>query len=84
MKSAHVLYAVDNEHQYLFPNNGYFACIIDFSRAIIDTTDYMRFTDHSIPSTFKLVADDDKFRSNEITAIINLYIQTFPNKIKQK
>lgn len=83
-EKEHVLYVLDDDLKYVFPNNGYFASLIDFSRAIINPKTYEQLADPSIPSIYKLVADEEKFRTDEINTLINLYIQVFPSKLKQK
>ena len=83
-KKNKVVYAIDDEHQYVFNNNSYFGCLIDFSRAIINPHLYGNFIDSSLPTTYQLVKNEEKFISNEILTLLNLYIQMFPGKIKQK
>lgn len=82
--NGHIVYAIDDEHQFVFPNNGYFGCLIDFSRGIINPHTYSIFIDTSLPSTYQLVKNEEKFISNEILTLLNLYIQMFPGKLKQK
>lgn len=83
-KQHRVVYALDDEYQFVFPNNGYFGCLIDFSRSIINPHTYNIFMDKSLPSTYQLVKNEEKFISNEILSLLNIYIQMFPGKIKQK
>jgi hypothetical protein len=78
-----VVYVID-EQQYVFPNNTYFGCIIDFSRAIINPERYIDLTDISLPSSFTLVDNDNKFSMNEASSLVNIYTQIFPNKLAQK
>lgn len=70
--------------RYIFPNNGYFACIIDFSRSLVDPDRYEELADASLPNTHKLVRDVDRFTANEINSMLSLYLQLFPGKVKQK
>lgn len=79
----HVLYNV-GETQYIYPNNGYFGCIIDFSRAIINPNKYEILTDLSLPSIYKLVSDEEKFRADETNTLVSLYVQLFPSKLRQR
>ncbi len=79
-----VVYVIDDEFQYVFPNNGYFGCVIDFSRAIINPEKAAALADKSIPSNFHLIKDEDKFKMAEINTLLNLYTQMFPNKLKQR
>lgn len=72
------------ETRFIFPNNGYFSCIIDFSRSLVDPDRYEELADPSLPSTHKLVRDVDKFTANEINNMLFLYLQLFPSKVKQK
>jgi len=83
-KKNKVVYVIDDEFQFVFPNNGYFASIIDFSRGIIDPTRSELLTDISLPATQKLIKNEDKFRTEEINALLNIYLQMFPNKLRQK
>lgn len=79
-----VVYAIDDETQFVFPNNGYFSCIIDFSRSIVNPGTYDILRDISLPPSYPLVDNEDRFTANEINSLLTLYIQLFPNKIKQK
>ena len=79
-----VVYVIDDNFQYVFPNNGYFANIIDFSRGIIDPSKFELLRDESLPITYQLVKNEDKFRFSEMNNLLNLYIQMFPNKIRQR
>lgn len=86
-KNSRITYKVKynvSDDNYIFDNNGYFGCIIDFSRSIINPTEYELFVDKSLPPTYKLVSDEDKFISSEVNNLLYLYIQMFPNKAKQK
>ena len=78
------MYALDDNYQYVFPNNGFFSCIIDFSRSIINPINYLNFTDKALPISYKLVDNEDKFVANEISNLLKLYLQMYPNKIKQQ
>lgn len=80
---AKVAYFI-SEEPYLFHNNGYFSCIIDFSRAIINPDTYEVLTDRSLPEKYKLVKDYDKFATGESNTLLNLYLQIFPGKAKQR
>ena len=77
-----VAYEIDDI--YVFPNNGYFSCLIDFSRSIINPEKADNLADLSIPTSFKPVKNYDKFTNAEINALLNLYILLFPNKEKQR
>lgn len=79
-----VAYIIADDQQYVFPNNGYFGCLIDFSRGIINPHTYDIFCDTSLPKNHKLVANDKKFISSEINNLLSLYVLVFPNKIKQR
>jgi hypothetical protein len=79
-----VVYVVSNDHQYVFPNNGYFASVIDFSRCIVHPDDTEKFHDESLPRTQKLIDDANVFKNSEINALLNLYILLFPNKNRQR
>lgn len=83
-KQFRVVYSIDDDHQYVFPNNCYFGSIIDFSRVIIDPNNFERLKDESLPATIELVKNETKFRSTEINSLLNLYIQMFPNKARQR
>lgn len=83
-KTNNVVYVINDEFQYVFPNNGYFASVIDFSRGIINPDDIELYRDLSLPRTQKIIDDDDKFRVNESNNLLNLYIQLFPNKSRQR
>jgi hypothetical protein len=81
-----VLYVVDDKHQYLFPNRGYFANIIDFSRGIIDPHRKDMIKDLSLPPTFEQIRAEDElaFDVREREDLMNLYLRIFPSKAKQK
>jgi hypothetical protein len=84
IKNPSVLYVVDNEHQYLFPTTGYYTGIIDFSRSIIHYEKYNLFQDQSLPKTYNIVSNVVEFKNNEINNLLNIFIQMFPSRIKQK
>ena len=79
-----VVYVIDDETQFVFPNNGYFGCVIDFSRGIVNPEKLELFKDTSLPATQRIVKDESHFRTMEVHALLNLYLQMFPNKLKQK
>ncbi len=83
-KKNKVLYVLDDEHQYIFPNNCYFGALIDFSRGIINPNTYDVLRDQSLPLSYQLVDNEQKFRQTEISSLLNLYIQMFPNKMRQQ
>lgn len=83
-KLRKVAYIIDDEHQYVFANNGYYGFIIDFSRCIMNPSNYMELVDRSLPASYRLVKDDERFTASEINNLMTLYIQMFPNKIKQR
>jgi hypothetical protein len=83
-KTNKVVYVINDTHQYVFPNNGYFASVIDFSRSIMHPDETEKFRDESLPRTQKLIDDADSFRSGEVRALVNLYIMIFPNKNHQR
>jgi len=70
--------------QYVFPNNCHFACLIDFSRAVLNPSMYKTLADQGLPASYNLVSQEDKFTTAEITTLLNLYTQLFPNKMKQR
>lgn len=82
--NAKVIYEVDGEHKFIFNNNGYFACIIDFSRSLVNPEEYENLIDLSLPESFRPISDYDKFESNEVQNLLHWYLQLFPNKTKQK
>jgi hypothetical protein len=83
-KKNKVVYVFDDENQFVFPNNGYFSSVIDFSRGIIDPSRYEELIDISLPATQKLVENFDKFRVTEMSTLLNLYVQMFPSKQRQR
>lgn len=83
-KKFKVVYVLDDQHQYVFPNNGYFGNIIDFSRGIINPNMMDEMKDISLPNTYQLVKDENRFRYTEMNVLLNLYTQMFPNKLRQR
>lgn len=79
-----VVYVVDDKAQFVFPNNGYFGAVIDFSRSVIDPDTADKFRDESLPRTQKLISDEDEFRHGEIQSLLTLYLLLFPNKKEQR
>jgi hypothetical protein len=79
--NASVAYFVNPDAMYVFPNNGYFSCIIDFSRSIVDPDRYRELEDKSLSS--KLTKNEPAFTSGQIHNLLNIYIQLFTNKSKQ-
>lgn len=84
VSDARVVYEIDDQHKFIFDNNGYFSCIIDFSRAIVRPDTYDVLQDLSLPDNMKIIGDYDKFAAGEVNSMINLYTMLFPNKQKQK
>jgi len=78
-----VVYVFDDDHQYVFPNNTYVSCIIDYSRGIILPDKFDIFRDKSLPRKQRLIDDKTKFEQLEIHSLLNLYIYLFPNKKKK-
>jgi hypothetical protein len=78
------VYVINDDYQYVFPNNGYYASIIDFSRGIINPDFADKFRDTSLPRTQELITDLSEFRNCEVHNLLNLYIQLFPNKERQR
>lgn len=81
---AKVIYQLDSEHKFMFNNNGYFSCVIDFSRAFINPEEYENLIDSSVPESFKPIGDYDNFYIHETQNLLHWYLQLFPNKAKQK
>lgn len=79
-----VIYIIDDEYQFVFPNNSYYGCLIDFSRCIINPHTIDLFVDKSLPSAYTLTDDREAFIINEINNLLNMYLQLFPNRINQK
>jgi len=70
------------DETYVFENNGFSACMIDFSRAIVEPNHYSDLADASIPH--KLVDDWDAFAKSEQSSALHLYLQLYPNKSADK
>jgi len=75
-----VVYVIDDNYQFVFPTNGNFASIIDFSRSIINVNNYEFFEDYNLPKSFELISDINEFKTGEIKKIINLIIKIYPSK----
>ncbi len=82
--NAGVVYQLDETHKYVFTNNGYFACIIDFSRSMINPEDYENLKDEGMPDNFQIIKDYDQFEASELQNLLYWYLQLYPNKAKQK
>jgi len=78
------LYYINDDYYYIFPNNGFVSFIIDFSRSIINPYNVDIFKDAWLPINFQIVLNEEKFIVNEMNNLLSLYVQLFPNKIKQK
>jgi hypothetical protein len=83
-KTWRTIYRLDDEHQYVFPNNGYYGALIDFSRGIINYEKLEVFRDQSLPATQRVVKDETQFRLMESHALLSLYLQMFPGKLRQR
>lgn len=83
-KENKVIYVLDDNNQFLFPTNGYYGGIIDLSRCIINPAQVELFKDSSLPSTQRIIKDEKQFQATEMYALLQLYLQMFPSKIKQK
>jgi hypothetical protein len=80
---GHIIYSI-NELQYIFENKGVFACVIDFSRSLLNPEKYNILFNNSMPKNFKLINDYEIFESNESINLLNVYLQLFPAKQKKK
>lgn len=83
-KENRVVYVLDDEFQFMFPTNGFFGCVIDLSRCIINPNKIDLFKDSSLPATQKIIKDEKHFRNTEMHALLHLYLQMFPSKLRQK
>lgn len=78
-----VVYHIDGQ-LFIFPNNGVFSQLIDFSRALINPSMADAIVDRSLPPNYKIVEHEEKFRAIEIANLLNIYIQMFPSKLKHR
>jgi hypothetical protein len=88
LDDPHVLYVIPDVHDipnlFLFPTMAYHSCIIDFSRSIIHPSDLHLFEDPSLPKNINIKYDIDKFQSEQISRMINIYISLIPNFAEKK
>lgn len=82
-KNASVIYMIDDK-KYEFQNNGYFGCVIDFSRAYIDLDKVDNIRDKSLPENLNQIRNYDVFSNTEIDDLLKWYLQLVPTKSKSK
>jgi hypothetical protein len=80
---GHIVYRI-KEYKYIFENKGIFACIIDFSRSLVNPEKYKLLINKGMPANYKLINDYNIFESNEGINLLNLYLQLFPAKVQKK
>ena len=81
--SGNIMYCI-NDIKYVFENKGIFACVIDFSRSLLNPEKYNILFDKSMPKNFRLINDYEIFETNESINLLNVYLQLFPAKQKKK
>lgn len=86
IRGSRVVYSLGAEHQYVFRNAGFFACLIDFSRAIVDPTRHENFTDPTMPSSpqWRVVDDEDEFQSYMIEKMLHIYVYALTSRMKYR
>jgi hypothetical protein len=70
-----ILYSIDKRYQYIFENNFYDICIIDFSRAIM-STNYEDFAIDGIP--FEPIHTKTQFLTKQVHALLSYLYSTKP------
>lgn len=84
-KDSHIaFYLARDVPPYLFPSNGYFGFVIDFSRVILNPEHYDDLRDKNIPMKHKMTRDINMAYSHETNLLVNLYLQLFPEKSVNK
>ena len=76
VESSHkskILYIVDDTHYYMVPDTNYIMCIIDFSRSIILPDYIYKYSDSSLPKSFKPEINLEKIQDLQIDQLIKLY-----------
>lgn len=67
----------DINSMFVFPENSYYGCVIDFSRAIIHNDYYENLRNKSFPPAAKLSADMKKLADYDKGILTNIYNQHF-------
>lgn len=69
IKNPKLLYILDNNNQYIFDQNFYDICLIDFSRAIIHPDHYELFKNSYIPD-YEIVHSQQQFSKRQIDMLL--------------
>jgi hypothetical protein len=78
IKNPKIMYVLDNKQQYIFDNNFYDLCIIDYSRAIISPDHYESLRNESIPDSYNIIHSRNKFMEKQIKALMTYLVSTKP------
>lgn len=76
-----VLYILDDDTdaQFIFPTNGFQACIFDFSRCIVHPTKAIEMHLPALPKSYAPVSDLHKFTKDQIDKMVGLCISLIPD-----
>ena len=84
-KNSYVVYTLSDEDDFVFHNAGYFANLIDFSRAIINPLHWENFIDSNLPrAKWHIVDNDNDFRTFMVEKMLHKYVYIIPGKLKYK
>ncbi len=80
IKDPKIMYILDDTHQYIFENNFYDLCIIDFSRSIFNIDNYKNFSLDDIP--YNLISNKTKFHNKQVKELLNYLYASKPEYIE--
>jgi hypothetical protein len=80
VKNPKIMYIIDNMHQYIFDNNFYDLCIIDFSRSIFNIKNYESFVLDHIP--YNIVNNKTQFHNKQVKDLLNYLYSSKPEYIE--
>lgn len=76
VESPKILYVIDDNLQYIYDNNFYDLCIIDFSRIIVNPEMVIKLRRESIP--YELMSDKSRFLSKQVKDLIDYLYSSKP------
>ncbi len=76
VKDPKILYILNDQYQYIFSNNFYDICIIDFSRSIIDVEYHAKFKMDHIP--YDITHNKDHLLRRQTKELLNYLYSTKP------
>ncbi len=71
-----IMYIIDDDNQYIFENNFYDLCIIDFSRSIFNIQNYESFALDHIP--YNIIGNKTRFHNKQVKDLLSYLYSSKP------